>query len=123
MRLRPENSKGTRGLGSGVGTTVIEPPSIVTSRPIERRMSAVIPTSPTAGALVIVEGVSARSAATMCLVMAFLEPDTSTSPESGPLGSMYQAGPCASDGTSGAEASMGSEATPGILAAGGRGDA
>ena len=38
------------------GTTVIEPPSMSTSRPIERRMSAVMPTSPTAGALVIVDG-------------------------------------------------------------------
>ena len=33
-----------------------------------------IPTSPTAGAFVIVDGVSAMSAATMCLVTAFLEP-------------------------------------------------
>ena len=43
MRLRPENSSGTRGVGSGVGTTVIVPPSMSTSRPIDRRMSAVMP--------------------------------------------------------------------------------
>ena len=106
MRLRPENSSGTRGVGSGVGTTVIEPPSMTTSRPIERRMSAVMPTSPTAGALVIVDGVSAISAATMCLVTAFLEPDTRTSPRSGPLGSMCQAGPPGSAVTAGVGASM-----------------
>ena len=50
-----------------------------------------MPTSPTAGALVIVDGVSAMSAATMCLVTAFLDPATATSPRSGPEGSMRQA--------------------------------
>ena len=55
-------------------------------RPIDRRMSAVMPTSPTAGALVIVDGESAISAATMCLVTAFFEPATWTSPRSGPGG-------------------------------------
>ena len=65
-------------------------PSMTTSRPIERRMSAVMPTSPTAGALVIVDGESPMRAATMCLVTAFFDPATRTSPRSGPLGSMCQ---------------------------------
>ncbi len=90
MRFRPENSSGTRGVGSGVGTTVMRSPSMTTSRPIERRMLAVIPTSPTAGALEMVDGESAMRAATMCLVTAFLEPATRTSPRRGPLGSISQ---------------------------------
>ena len=49
-----------------------------------------IPTSPTAGALVIVDGESPIRAATMCLVTAFFDPATWTSPRSGPLGSMCQ---------------------------------
>ena len=113
MRLRPENSSGTRGVGSGGGDHGDRPPSISTSRPIDRRMSAVMPTSPTAGALVIVDGVSAISAATMCLVTAFLEPATRTSPRSGPLGSMCQAGPPGSAVTSGGAASMDGQGTPG----------
>src|SRR3546814_8776113 len=56
-------------------------------------MSAVIPTSPTAGALRMVDGVLPMRAATMCLVTAFLEPATCTSPLRGPLGSMCQDGP------------------------------
>ena len=90
MRFSPENSRGTRGVGSGVGTIVMADPSMATSRPIERRMSAVMPTSPTAGALVIVDGESPIRAATMCLVTVFFDPATRTSPRSGPLGSMYQ---------------------------------
>ena len=54
-------------------------------------MSAVIRTSPTSGALVIVLGSVPSMAATMCLVTAFLEPVTRTSPTSGPLGWMLQA--------------------------------
>ena len=77
-------------MGSGVGATVIVGPSITTSSPIERRMSAVMPTSPTAGALVMVDGESPIRAATMCLVTAFFDPATWTSPRSGPLGSMCQ---------------------------------
>ena len=49
-----------------------------------------MPTSPTAGALVIVDGESPMRAATMCLVTAFFDPATRTSPRSGPLGSMCQ---------------------------------
>ncbi len=111
IRLSPENSRGTLGVGSDTGDTVIVSSSITTSRPIERRMSAVMPTSPTFGALVIVDGVSAKSAATMCLVTAFFEPATTTSPRNGPLGSMCHAGPSGSTTTGAAAGSMASEAT------------
>ena len=111
MRFRPENSRGTRGVGSGTGTTVIVLPAMSTSRPIERRMSAVMLTSPTSGALLIVDGESARRAATMCLVTAFFAPATTTSPRRGPLGSMCHAGPAVAV----AAGSMGSEATSPLL--------
>ncbi len=116
MRFRPENSSGTRGVGSGVGEMVMASPSMSTPNPMDRRMSAVMPTSPTFGALVIVEGLSPIRAATMCLVTAFFEPATSTSPLSGPLGSMCQAGPVPSGVGSVTEPAMGREATPGDLA-------
>ena len=62
-------------------------------------MSAVMPTSPTSGALVIVLGSVPSMAATMCLVTAFLDPLTATSPTSGPLGRMCHASANSSIGT------------------------
>ena len=54
-------------------------------------MSAVMATSPTDGALVMVLGSVPSRAATMCLVTAFLDPLTLTCPTRGPLGRMRQA--------------------------------
>src|SRR6478735_4645061 len=62
-----------------------------TATPRERRMSAVICTSPTSGADRITLGPSPRTAATMCFVTAFLEPRTETSPRRGPEGSTAHA--------------------------------
>ena len=91
MRLSPVNSSGTLGSGVSVGSMVILSPSMSTPTPREVSMSAVMPTSPTSGALVIMLGSVPRTAATMCLVTAFFEPLTCTSPTSGPLGWMLQA--------------------------------
>jgi len=92
IRLSPENDWGTEGSCTGPGATVTAPSSVRTSAPSERRMSAVMATSPTSGALSIVLGPAAMNAATMCLVTAFFEPRTRTSPRSGPTGSTCQAG-------------------------------
>ena len=88
MRLRPVKESGTSGLACSGGVISSLPSSWLTPAPIARRISAVIWTSPTSGTLVMVLGPSPRMAATMCLVTAFLEPKTSTSPIRGPLGWM-----------------------------------
>jgi hypothetical protein len=93
MRFRPVNSSGTRGSSVSVGSTVMQSPTMWTPTPSEVRIWAVMPTSPTSGALVIVLGAVPRIAATMCLVTAFFEPAISTSPTSGPFGSICQAEP------------------------------
>ncbi len=59
----------------------------------------------------MVDGESAMRAATMCLVTAFFDPATWTSPRSGPLGSMCQAGPAGSAEAAGVEASMAGQGT------------
>src|SRR3546814_21185492 len=92
MRLRPENANGTLGVGSAVGSMVITSSATSTPRPIERRMSAVIPTSPTAGALRMVDGVLPMRAATLFWGTVFLEPATCTSTPRGPLGRICQDG-------------------------------
>jgi hypothetical protein len=91
MRLSPVKLSGTLASGLSTGSIEMRPPSISTPTPSEVRMSAVMPTSPTSGALVIVLGAVPSMAATMCLVTAFFDPLTSTSPTSGPLGWMCQA--------------------------------
>ena len=50
-------------------------------------IAAVMSTSPTSGAFLIVLGPSPSIAATMCLVTAFFDPRTAMSPRSGPDGS------------------------------------
>ncbi len=91
MRLSPVNSSGTLAPGLATGWMVMASPSISTPTPSEVRMSAVMPTSPTAGALVMVLGSVPSMAATMCLVTAFLDPLTLTCPTRGPFGRMCQA--------------------------------
>ena len=91
MRLRPVNSSGTSAPGASTGSMVMLSPSMSTPTPSDVRMSAVMPTSPTAGALVMVLGRVPSMAATMCLVTAFFDPLTWTSPTRGPLGRMCQA--------------------------------
>ena len=56
-----------------------------------RRMSAVMSTSPMSGRWGWCWACVPSTAATMCLVTAFFDPLTSTSPRSGPLGRMCQA--------------------------------
>ena len=56
----------------------------------ERSIDAVMSISPISGQLRTVLGVLPSSAATMCLVTAFFEPFTLTSPLSGPTGSIRQ---------------------------------
>ena len=89
--VEPGELSGTLASGLSTGSIEMRSPSISTPTPSEVRMSAVIPTSPTSGALVIVLGAVPSMAATMCLVTAFFDPLTSTSPTSGPLGWMCQA--------------------------------
>ena len=60
MRLRPVNSSGTSAPGASTGSMVMRSPSMSTPTPSEVRMSAVMPTSPTSGALVIVLGCGAE---------------------------------------------------------------
>ncbi|MEZ5138444.1 MAG: hypothetical protein R2711_06670 [Acidimicrobiales bacterium] len=88
MRLRPLNDVGTRVVTPSWGSTVMDPAaaSWSTSTPSERRMSAVICTSPTSGTWRMVLAPSPSTAATMCLVTAFFEPRMNTSPRSGPEG-------------------------------------
>ena len=91
MRLSPVNSSGTLAPGPSTGSMMMRSPSISTPTPSDVRMSAVMPTSPTAGALEMVLGSVPSMAATMCLVTAFLDPLTFTWPTNGPLGRMCQA--------------------------------
>jgi hypothetical protein len=89
--LSPLNCNGTAELAESGGATVRRSPSRSTEAPTARRICVVISTSPTSGTLEIVLGSAPRRAATMCLVTAFFEPWTATSPWSGPLGSINQA--------------------------------
>ena len=92
MRLSPLKDSGTAGFASvGRGDRERRTGLAPRWRPTAVRMPAVMSTSPTSGTLVMVLGPCPRMAATMCLVTAFLEPRTSTSPRSGPAGSMSQA--------------------------------
>ena len=97
MRLSPEYRSGTSGTISSPGVIVIVSPSRSTPTPRDCSTSVVMPTSPTSGTLWIVEGELPMTAATMCLVMAFFDPATRTSPRSGPEGSTAQAVAGASD--------------------------
>ena len=65
--------------------------SCSTPTPSERRMSAVMATSPTSGTWRMTLGPSPSTAATMCLVTAFFEPRMKTSPRRGPEGATDQA--------------------------------
>src|SRR4051812_48747007 len=64
--------------------------STSTSHPRLSSIPLVISISPISGQFWITQGSSARRAATMCLVAAFFEPRTVTSPWSGPIGSILQ---------------------------------
>src|SRR4051812_37837998 len=66
--------------------------SMSTAQPRSRSMPAVMSTSPTAGQFSMALGEPPSTAATMCLVTAFFEPRTVTSPRRGPTGSMRQDG-------------------------------
>ena len=91
------NASGTRGctvLADTVladtgpsGATVTSPPDRLTPNPMASSIAAVMSTSPTSGAFLIVLGPSPSIAATMCLVTAFFDPRTPMSPRSGPDGS------------------------------------
>ena len=80
----------TLGSVIGPGTTVTWSSLRCTVIPTCSSMPAVIPTSPTSGALLIMLGPSPSIAATMCLLTAFLAPRTVTSPRNGPDGSIRQ---------------------------------
>nr|WP_230208138.1 hypothetical protein [Microlunatus sp. Gsoil 973] len=88
MRLTPLNALGTLGSATGPGMIVIASSDRSTVIPMCSTMPAVSPTSPTSGVLVIVLGLLANMAATMCLLTAFLAPRTVTSPRNGPDGSI-----------------------------------
>ena len=70
--------------------TVISAPPRSTWYPTASSIAAVMSTSPTSGAFLIVLGPSPSIAATMCLVTAFFDPRTEMSPRSGPDGSTCQ---------------------------------
>jgi hypothetical protein len=70
-----------------LGATVTSPPDRLTPNPMASSIAAVMSTSPTSGAFLIVLGPSPSIAATMCLVTAFFDPRTAMSPRSGPDGS------------------------------------
>jgi hypothetical protein len=91
IRLRPVKVCGTAGASSLPRSTIRVSASRSTVAPRERSIEAVISTSPTRGAFEIRLGPSPSRAATMCLVTAFFEPRTVTSPRSGPVGSIFQA--------------------------------
>ena len=87
IRLSPVNASGTRGSTVPFGATVTSPPDRLTWYPMASSIAAVMSTSPTSGAFLIVLGPSPSIAATMCLVTAFFDPRTWMSPRSGPDGS------------------------------------
>jgi len=81
------NASGTRGCTVPFGATVTSAPDWLTWYPMASSIAAVMSTSPTSGAFLIVLGPSPSIAATMCLVTAFFDPRTAMSPRSGPDGS------------------------------------
>ncbi len=74
MRFSPVNAFPTLGSATGPGTIVTSPLDRSTVIPTCSSMPAVMPTSPTSGALPIVLGPSPSIAATMCLLTAFFAP-------------------------------------------------
>ena len=87
IRFSPVNAAGTRDSSLPFGAMVISPPDRLTPKPTASSIAAVMSTSPTSGAFLIVLGPSPSIAATMCLVTAFFDPRTPISPRSGPDGS------------------------------------
>jgi hypothetical protein len=87
IRFSPVNASGTRDWTVPFGATVTSPPDRLTWYPMASSIAAVMSTSPTSGAFLIVLGPSPSIAATMCLVTAFFDPRTPISPRSGPDGS------------------------------------
>jgi hypothetical protein len=87
IRFSPVNAAGTRDSSLPFGAMVISPPDRLTPKPTASSIAAVMSTSPTSGAFLIVLGPSPSIAATMCLVTAFFDPRTPMSPRSGPDGS------------------------------------
>ena len=87
----PLKVRGTRLLDNGLASTTASPFDRSTSQPKAASIWDVISTSPMSGQFEIVEGEFPRSDATKCLVTAFLDPRTATSPVRGPIGSTIQA--------------------------------
>src|SRR2546423_1409000 len=77
---------------TGWGSIEMRSPSMSTCAPSASSIDAVMSTSPMRGARSMTLGLSARRAATICLVTAFFEPLMTTSPRNGPLGSTTQVG-------------------------------